>query len=81
VHRQDGAADLTLRIEAVLLLLLLLLLDLQVRESANCLLHVAKQMGCATFLVRTAADLSKGLQLHWLCCIMYEQVCMHAFFE
>jgi hypothetical protein len=26
---------------------------LQVRESANCLLHVAKQMGCATFLVST----------------------------
>jgi hypothetical protein len=25
---------------------------LQVKESANCLLHVAKQMGCATFLVR-----------------------------
>jgi hypothetical protein len=28
---------------------------LQVKESANCLLHVAKQMGCATFLVRGAS--------------------------
>jgi hypothetical protein len=46
-----SAFDISRYSQAAIAVLLLLLL-LQVRESASCLLHVAKQMGCATFLVR-----------------------------